>query len=114
MVLFSGCLFYLLVKKLGPSPLFQDGVCVVLFNEKAPNEWEKVAQYLNVNKYIANAEARKILGIQDTIKVSKIFRNWVKKGLLLKVVPRSGAKRLAKYRLPNIDEKSLFAQQESK
>ena len=95
-------------------PIIQDGVCVVLFNEKAPNEWEKVAQYLNVNKYIGNAEARKILGIQDTIKVSKIFRNWVKKGLLLKVVPRSGAKRLAKYRLPNIDEKSLFAQQESK
>lgn len=90
-------------------PHLQDAVRVVLFNEKAPSEWDKVFHYLNKNKYIGNKEAREILHLSDTVKVSRFFNRWVKQGLLTKIVPRTGAKRNVRYRLPGSDEKSLFA-----
>ncbi|MEW6739866.1 MAG: RNA-binding domain-containing protein [Nitrospirota bacterium] len=96
-------------------PHLQDAIRVVLFNEKAPTEWDKVSHYLKANKYIGNKEARQILHLDDSVKVSKIFNRWVKQGVLTKIVPRTGAKRSVRYRLPSADEKGyLFATDKSK
>jgi ATP-dependent DNA helicase RecG len=86
-------------------PHLQDAVRVVLLNEKAPSEWDKVSHYLNTNKYIGNKEAREILHLGDTVKVSRLFNRWVKQGLLTKIVPRTGSKKSVRYRLPTADEK---------
>ncbi len=95
-------------------PRLQDAVRVIFFNEKAPSEWDKVSDYLIRNKYINNTEARQILHVDDTGKVSKLFNRWVKQGSLTKIVPRTGAKRNVRYRLPTADEKTLFTQDKSK
>ncbi len=94
----------------------QDAIRVVLFNEKAPTEWDKISHYLTTkNKYIGNKEARDVLKMGDSVKVSKYFNRWVKQGLLIKLVPRTGAKRNVKYRLPAADERSyLFTTDKSK
>jgi len=89
-------------------PRLQDAVRVVLFNEKVSNEWDKVSHYLNQNKYIRNKDARSILHLSDTVKVSKLLSRWVRQGSLTKIVPRTGAKRNVRYRLPMADEKTLF------
>lgn len=95
-------------------PILQDSLKVVLFNERAPTEWDKVSHYLGGNKYINNQRARGILGIADTSKVSRLFNRWVRQGLLTKIVPTSRAKRSVVYRLPATDEKSLFALEQGK
>lgn len=94
-------------------PHLQDTIRVVLFNEKASTEWDKVSHYLTINKYIGNKEAREVLHLSDTIKVSRLFNRWVKQGLLTKIEPRVGAKRSVRYRLSS-DEKTLFALDKSK
>ena len=86
-------------------PHLQDAVRVVLLNEKAASEWDKVSHFLNMNKYIGNKEAREILHLGDTVKVSRLFNRWVKQGLLTKIVPRTGSKKSVRYRLPTADEK---------
>ena len=95
-------------------PRLQDAVRVIFFNGKAPSEWDKVSDYLIRNKYINNTEARKILHVEDTGKVSKFFNRWVRQGSLTKIVPRTGAKRNVRYRLPTADEKTLFTHDKSK
>lgn len=95
-------------------PNIQDAVRVILLNEKAPSEWDKVSDYLMKNKYITNSEARKILYTENTVKVSKTFHRWVEQGLLSKIIPRTGAKRNVRYRLPATDEKALFTQDKGK
>lgn len=95
-------------------PLLQDAVKVILLNEEAPNEWDKISDYLIKNKYITNFEARKILLTEDTVKVSKRFNRWTKQGLLTKITSRTGAKRNVRYRLPTADERTLFTNDKSK
>ena len=95
-------------------PYLQDSFKVILFNEKAPTEWDKVSHYLNEHKYITNKEARIALGIASEVKMSKLFRGWLKKNLIIKIVPRIGAKRNVSYRLPTADEKGLFTQDKGK
>lgn len=89
-------------------PYLQDAVRVVLLNEKAPGEWDKITHFLNKHKYITNQEARQILHVGDSVKVSKMFHKWVKQGLLTKIEPKTGAKRNVKYRIPAADERGLF------
>ena len=95
-------------------PRLQDAVRVILLNEEAPTEWDKVSDYLIKNKYIANSQAREILHTENTVKVSKRFNRWVKQGLLTKITPRTGAKRNVRYRLPTADERTLFTGDKSK
>ncbi len=95
-------------------PTLQDALEVVLLNERPPTEWDKVSHYLLKNEYITNKIAREILKAEDTVKVSKLFNKWVKKRVLTKIVPSTGAKKNVKYRLPTEDEKNLFALDESK
>lgn len=95
-------------------PFLQDSLRVVLLNEKAPTEWDKIFHYLNQNKYINNQVARKILNIQDISVVSRLLARWTRQCLLTKIVPREGAKRNIIYRLPATDDKSLFAGDKNK
>jgi len=43
-----------------------------------------------------------------------LFNPLVKHGLLAKIIPKIGAKRNVRYRLPTADEKGLFTQDKSK
>ena len=85
-------------------PDLQDAVRVVLFNEKAPTEWEKVLHFLSTHKFITNEEARSMTGIPQRDKMSKILRKWVNKGLLVKINPKSGYVKATKYRLPQSEQ----------
>lgn len=95
-------------------PILQDSLKVVLLNEKAPTEWDKISHYLTNKKYVVNKEAREVLGISSEVKMSKLFNKWVKKGLLIKMVPRTGAKRNVSYRLPISDERNLITNAKGK
>lgn len=95
-------------------PTKQDSVMVILLNEQSSTEWDKISAYLFDHKYVSNKEARKMLGTDNPIKVSKLFNKWVRQGLLTKIVPRTGAKRNTTYRLPTNDEKSLFTNSKGK
>jgi ATP-dependent DNA helicase RecG len=90
-------------------PHLQDGVRVILLNESAPTEWDKVIQYLEEHKAINNAGARKLLGMADTSAVSRLLTRWTAQGLLVKVSPQSSSKRFTMYRLPTQKERLLFA-----
>ncbi len=86
-------------------PYLQDAVGVVLLNEKAPTEWEKVSHYLETqNKYITNEEARRVSGIIHRDKMTKLLKKWVKQGLLIQIIPSSGYVKGTKYRLPITSE----------
>ena len=85
-------------------PNLQDAVRVVLLNEKAVTEWEKVSFYLEKNKYITNEEARNITDIVQRDRMTQILKNWVKHGLLIQIIPPSGYVRGTKYRLPGATE----------
>ena len=91
-------------------PHLQDSIRVLLFNQQAPSEWDKVSQYLNTNKYIKNAEARALLHLEDTVKVSRLFNRWVKQGLLMQLLPASGSKKEARYKLASAREDQLLKQ----
>ncbi|MEK7518736.1 MAG: RNA-binding domain-containing protein [Patescibacteria group bacterium] len=95
-------------------PDLQDAVRVVLLNEQAPSAWEKISYSLQRKKYISNGEARKVLGWGDSVVMSKQLNRWVKKGLLIKIVPTSGYKRNIKYRLASLNEADLFTLSKSK
>ena len=84
-------------------PGLQDAVSVVLFNTIRATEWDKVSYYLTHNeKYVANKDVRRITGNPDTAKVSRLLRQWVEQGLLVKV--DTGSKKTVKYRLSTSKE----------
>lgn len=85
-------------------PMYEDSVKVVLLNEEQPTEWEKIKKYLEKNKYIDNKIARDITGVVQTYKMSRLFKKWVEKGLLLKIEPESKNPRDVKYKLADINE----------
>ncbi|MBI4130833.1 hypothetical protein HY468_05945, partial [Candidatus Roizmanbacteria bacterium] len=80
-------------------PYLQNAVRVILLNEIVATEWEKVSHYLKNNKYITNDLARKVTGIIQRDKMSKLLHNWVKRGLLLQIKPATGYVKGTKYRL---------------
>lgn len=82
-------------------PYYDDLVRVVLFNEERPTEWEKVKEYLEINGYINNRTARDITGIVQTHEMSRLFKKWTEKGLLVKIEPKSKNPKNIKYRLSN-------------
>lgn len=85
-------------------PHIEDSVEVLLLNEERPSEWEKIYKYLQDNKYINNQEAREITGIIQSHKMSRLFRRWAEKGLLLKIEHESKNPRYTRYKLADIDE----------
>jgi len=89
-------------------PNLEDAVRIVLFNELAPSEWDKVSYYLKKDKFINNRIARHILHIADTSVVSRLLSQWTKQGLLIKMTPRGGSKKYVIYRLPNSADESYL------
>jgi ATP-dependent DNA helicase RecG len=94
-------------------PDLKDSVRVSLHNEKAPDAWEKVEHHLRRFQSLGNAEARKLLDIEDTVKVSKQLKRWVDQGLLLPI-NAGGAKQKVRYRLPNAEEVTVITSSEGK
>ncbi|MEW6419814.1 MAG: RNA-binding domain-containing protein [Nitrospirota bacterium] len=85
-------------------PLFQDSVKVVLLNEKRASEWEKISSYLRENKYITNEEARNLTGVVHRDKMARMFKSWVKHGLLIQIIPPSKYMKGTKYKLSDAAE----------
>lgn len=95
-------------------PHLRDAVRVVLLNETAPSEWDKVQDYLRKNKYIKNSEARAVTGISDSAIMSRQLKRWVYQGLLIRVDHPNQAPKKVKYRLPNSnDAEDLLAKSKS-
>lgn len=84
-------------------PYLQDAVRVILLNEKAPSEWEKVKNYLESNSYVTNEIARKVTGIVQNYHMSRLLSKWVDQGLLVK----SGKLKSSKYKLRDSEEVKL-------
>ncbi len=82
-------------------PRLQDGVRVVLLNEKIVSEWKKVNSYLEKNKYINNETARAVTNVIQRDRMTKLLKNWVRQGLLVQIVPASGYVKGTRYRLPS-------------
>ncbi|MBI3443049.1 putative DNA binding domain-containing protein [Candidatus Woesebacteria bacterium] len=72
-----------------PPSLRPNSVLLVLFNLQRVEYWDTVSRYLDAHYRITNNEARNITGIHDTLKMSRLLKSWVDKGLLGKVGTRA-------------------------
>ncbi|MFA7253965.1 MAG: RNA-binding domain-containing protein [Patescibacteria group bacterium] len=68
-----------------PTTIKPNSVLLTLFNLQKVEFWDIVSKYLTDNYKITNNEARKITGIDDTLRMSRLLKTWVDKGLLEKV-----------------------------
>lgn len=82
-------------------PSYQDSVMVVLLNEVQSDEWETVKEYLENNHYINNKKAREITHVEQSHKMSRLFRKWINNGLILKIETKN--KKDTRYKLSNND-----------
>lgn len=97
-------------------PLYQTGhhaepesVSVILYNENMPSAWEQVSDFLDKHGRIGNKEVRKVLGIEDTVRVSRFLKEWVELGLLKVLNPDRGS-RIRVYSKPGLVlQQGLFA-----
>ena len=85
-------------------PIIEDSVKVILLNEEMPSSGEKIKEYLELNKYITNSEARKITGVVQMHKMSRLLRKWVSQGLLIKITHESKSAKLTSYKLTNNED----------
>ncbi|HOA18800.1 MAG TPA: putative DNA binding domain-containing protein [bacterium] len=90
-----------------PSSLRPNSVLLVLLNQQKISYWDTVSNYLDNNHQITNADARRITGIQDTIKMSRILKDWVDKKLLFKI--QSGFKGNTLYRKHGVKDLDPFS-----
>jgi ATP-dependent DNA helicase RecG len=60
----------------------QEAIRVILLNEERPPIWEQVSNWMDRHGPIANRDLRQIAGL-DTLKASKLFKQWVDQGLLV-------------------------------
>ncbi len=87
----------------------REAVVVVLFNEARPSLWDQVNHRLEEHGEIGNAEVRAILGTDDPVRASRLFKAWVDRGFLVAANP-GAAKQLRRYRRPGtIPAAGLFA-----
>jgi ATP-dependent DNA helicase RecG len=82
-----------------PPTLRPHSVLLVLFNTVKVQYWDIVSSYLDEHITITNSEARKITGVNDTLKMSRYLNEWLEKGLLLK----GGSTRTAFYTKVGVD-----------
>lgn len=87
-------------------PTYEDSVKLILLNELRQTEWECVEEYLTDNRYINNSKAREITNVKQLHEMSRLFRKWVKQGLLIKINPESGGHKATKYKLAVRDDLS--------
>lgn len=84
-----------------PPELIPNSVWLFLLNLQKVEYWDTVNNYLDKNFRITNREVRKITGLKDTLKTSRILKSWVDKGLLEQVGGR--AKRVIYYKKPGME-----------
>jgi ATP-dependent DNA helicase RecG len=72
-----------------PPDIRPNTVLLVLFNLQKIEYWDTINQYLSANYRITNNKAREITGVKDTLKMSRLLKGWVDKGLLEKVGGKS-------------------------
>lgn len=72
-----------------PPTVFPNSVRVVLFNLQKIEAWDTVSKYLDKNIRITNEQARNITGIVDTVRMSRLLKQWVESGLLKKAEGKS-------------------------
>ena len=72
-------------------------VLLILLNLQKIEYWDTVSKYLDEHYRITNSIAREITGVRDSLKMSRLLRTWVEKGLLEKV---GKAKKNMYYRKP--------------
>lgn len=80
-----------------PPTLRPNTVLLLLLNLHKIEYWDTVSKYLDENYRIINRKAREITGVTDVLKMSRLLRGWVEKGLLEKV---GKAKKDSYYRKP--------------
>ena len=68
-----------------PPTTRPNSVLLILLNLQKVEYWDMVSKYLDENYRIRNQEARSITNITDTIKMSRLLKLWVAKGLLEKI-----------------------------
>lgn len=68
-----------------PPSFRPNTVLLILLNLQKVEYWDTVSKYLDEKYKITNKDAREITGIGDTIKMSRLLKLWVTKGLLEKV-----------------------------
>lgn len=68
-----------------PPSIRPNSVLLILFNLRKIEYWDTVNNYLAEHYRITNTTARRITGINDTLKVSRLLKSWVDKGLLQKI-----------------------------
>lgn len=74
-----------------------NSVLLWLFNLHKVEYWDTVSKYLSENYQITNQTAREITGVHDTLKMSRLLKSWVEKGLLERI---GKAKKHIFYRKP--------------
>lgn len=86
-------------------PFTTNSILVILFNLEKISYWDTVSSYLDQFHKITNKELRKITSINDSVKASRILKNWVKNKLLEEVKPN---KKGTFYRRPGVKELSTL------
>jgi len=85
----------------------RESVTVILLNENRPSAWEQVSDYVDKHGFIGNKEVRRILGTEDTLRASRLLKEWVERGLLEVANPGRGT-RIRFYAKPGIRPESLL------
>lgn len=67
------------------AALPREAVVVRLSNEARPSVWEQIEHHLDRVGTIGNAEVRMLLHTDNPVRVSKMLRSWVDRGLLAPV-----------------------------
>lgn len=65
-----------------PPSLRPNSVLLILFNLQKIEFWDTVSKYLGEHYRITNNEARRITGVNDVLKMTRLLKSWVNKGLL--------------------------------
>jgi len=68
-----------------PPHISPHSVLLVLFNLERIEYWDIVSKFLETKYRITNQQARQITGVKDTLKMSRLLKMWVDKGLLEKI-----------------------------
>lgn len=68
-----------------PPSVRPNSVLLFLLNLQKVEYWDTVSKYLDKNSRITNSVARKLTGINDTLKMTRLLKTWVSKGLLEKI-----------------------------
>ena len=90
-----------------PPTIRPNSVLLWLLSLHKIEYWDTVSKYLDENYRVTNKKAREITGVHDVLKMSRLLRGWVGKGLLEKI---GKAKKDSYYRKPGQEiPKGLFS-----